>query len=62
MKQYIAIHNHKYGFTVYPFQSERDIYVDSAEEVAEKLGIDFDPQNDEDLTILSADFSSIPEI
>lgn len=60
MNQYIAIHNHKYGFTVYPFQSEREIY--NPDEVAEKLGIDYEPDNGEDLTILTADFSKNPII
>jgi hypothetical protein len=43
MNQYIAIHNHEYGFSTYCFESERDIYSESPEEIAEKLGIEFQP-------------------
>jgi hypothetical protein len=62
MNQYIAIHNHEYGFSTYCFESERDIYSESPEEIAEKLGIEFQPCNGEDITIILLDLASCPVI
>ena len=57
MKQYVVVHNHRFGFSTYFFRSEADVFrINGSREMEEKLakvlGIDFEPGDwDEDLTI-----------
>jgi hypothetical protein len=62
MYDYIAIHNHEYGFRMYRFQSSIDNLGtlvmfnagdnDCAEALADHLGINFEPHLGEGLTII----------
>lgn len=62
MKQYVLIHNHSYGFTPYFFQSEQNWYSEDAAELAKKLEIDYEPDKDEDITVMEMENTSNPII
>lgn len=54
MKQmYYAVHIHKYGDSVYHFETERDPYNDQFEQdLIKAFDIDYDPDKEEELNII----------
>jgi hypothetical protein len=62
MNQYIAYHTHEYGYSTYCFESDKDIYAESTEEIAKKLGIDYQPWEGEEITIILLDLTNCPVI
>ena len=54
MKQYIVVHTHRFGSSVHLFRSTQTIVGGNDEvnkKLAKVLGIDFEPDSDEDLEI-----------
>lgn len=51
MNYYILVHAHKHGTDYHSFKSKRILYALDPEEVAEKLDIDYEPDEPDDLNI-----------
>lgn len=61
MKTYIAIHDHRFGASVYPFRSDQVSF--DSEEIARALGIDYEPEyQEESIEVAEVNLDSIPTI
>lgn len=57
---YVAVHHHRHGISVFPFQSALESFDEM--DIAKALAIDYEPEKEEFIEISQCDFSNIPEV